>query len=98
MDSLARRAFDVDIGSQLPHAALRVFVMGERGANREPATEADIHAMAAIERNECVVVEQQIELIALVSPPAVQQIDSERATGRRPLVERVHGSEVTCGC
>ncbi|MFC3068003.1 N-acyl-D-amino-acid deacylase family protein [Phenylobacterium soli] len=48
LDSLARRNFDVDIGSQLPHAALRVYVMGERGANREPATEADIHAMAAI--------------------------------------------------
>jgi N-acyl-D-aspartate/D-glutamate deacylase len=48
LDSLARRRFDVDIGSQLPHAALRVFVMGERGANREPATEADINAMAAI--------------------------------------------------
>jgi N-acyl-D-aspartate/D-glutamate deacylase len=48
LDSLAGRAFDVDIGSQLPHAALRVFVMGERGANREPATEADIHAMAAL--------------------------------------------------
>ncbi len=48
LDSLSRRSFDVDIGSQLPHAALRVYVMGERGANREPATEADIHAMAAI--------------------------------------------------
>jgi N-acyl-D-aspartate/D-glutamate deacylase len=48
LDSLARRRFDVDIGSQLPHAALRVFVMGERGVNREPANEADIHAMAAI--------------------------------------------------
>jgi N-acyl-D-aspartate/D-glutamate deacylase len=48
LDSLARRRFDVDIGSQLPHAALRVFVMGERGANREPASEADIHAMAAL--------------------------------------------------
>ena len=48
LDSLAKRRFDVDIGSQLPHAALRVFVMGERGANREPATEADIHAMAAL--------------------------------------------------
>ncbi|MDB5480303.1 MAG: D-amino acid aminohydrolase [Caulobacteraceae bacterium] len=47
---LEGRAFDVDIGSQLPHAALRVFVMGERGANREPATEADIAAMAAIAR------------------------------------------------
>jgi N-acyl-D-aspartate/D-glutamate deacylase len=48
LDGLAKRRFDVDIGSQLPHAALRVFVMGERGVNREPATEADIHAMAAI--------------------------------------------------
>ena len=48
LDSLSDRCFDVDIGSQLPHAALRVFVMGERGANREDASEADIHAMAAI--------------------------------------------------
>ena len=48
LDSLQDRRFDVDIGSQLPHAALRVFVMGERGANREPANAADIAAMAAI--------------------------------------------------
>ena len=48
LDALEGRAFDVDIGSQLPHAALRVFVMGERGANREPATPADIAAMAAL--------------------------------------------------
>ena len=48
LDALGSRAFDVDIGAQLPHAALRVFVMGERGANREPATPADIAAMAAI--------------------------------------------------
>jgi N-acyl-D-aspartate/D-glutamate deacylase len=31
LDSLSTRRFDIDIGSQLPHAALRVFVMGERG-------------------------------------------------------------------
>jgi len=48
LESLSKRRFDVDIGSQLPHAALRVFVMGERGVNREPATEADIEAMSAI--------------------------------------------------
>ncbi len=46
LDSLERRRFDVDIGSQLPHAALRVFVMGERGADREPATPEDIARMA----------------------------------------------------
>src|SRR6201991_3827381 len=50
LDSLASRRFDVDVGSQLPHAALRVYVMGQRGVDREPATEADIHAMAAIAR------------------------------------------------
>jgi N-acyl-D-aspartate/D-glutamate deacylase len=48
LDALAERRFDVDIGSQLPHAALRVAVMGERGVNREPATTSDIAAMAAI--------------------------------------------------
>jgi N-acyl-D-aspartate/D-glutamate deacylase len=50
LDALSARAFDIDIGSQLPHAALRVNVMGERGARREPATAADIAAMAAIAR------------------------------------------------
>ena len=51
LDALEGRRFDIDIGSQLPHAALRVFVMGERGANREPATQADIAAMAAIAKS-----------------------------------------------
>ena len=45
LDALATRKFDVDIGSQLPHAALRVFVMGQRGADREPATPEDIAQM-----------------------------------------------------
>jgi N-acyl-D-aspartate/D-glutamate deacylase len=48
LDALAQRRFDIDIGSQLPHAALRVFVMGERGANREPASGDDIAAMARL--------------------------------------------------
>src|SRR3569833_1256612 len=48
MEWLARRNFDVDIGAQLPHAALRVYVMGERGARRDPSTAADNYAMAAL--------------------------------------------------
>lgn len=48
LDSLQNRRFDADIGLMLPHAALRVYVMGERGANREPATPADIAQMAAL--------------------------------------------------
>jgi N-acyl-D-aspartate/D-glutamate deacylase len=48
LDSLSGRSFDIDIAAQLPHAALRVYVMGERGANREPATREDIARMAVI--------------------------------------------------
>ena len=48
MNWLSQRQFDIDIGAQLPHAALRVYVMGERGARREPATPEDNRAMAAL--------------------------------------------------
>ena len=45
LDYLSKRQFDMDIGSQLPHAALRVYVMGQRGADREPATAEDVLEM-----------------------------------------------------
>ncbi|MBS0643854.1 MAG: amidohydrolase family protein [Proteobacteria bacterium] len=48
MDRIAERQFDMDVAAQVPHAALRIFVMGERGAAREPATEADRAAMARL--------------------------------------------------
>src|ERR1700747_130649 len=47
MEWLSKRNFDIDIGAQLPHAALRVYVMGERGARRDPSTAEDNKAMAA---------------------------------------------------
>ena len=50
LDSLSGRSFDLDVGSLLPHAPLRVWVMGERAVNRELATADDIKAMAAITR------------------------------------------------
>jgi len=45
LDALDARPRDMDLCAQLPHGALRVFVMGERGANLEAATADDIAQM-----------------------------------------------------
>jgi len=51
MDALSAREFDIDLAAQLPHAAVRVYVMGERGANREDASPSEIDQMREIARD-----------------------------------------------
>lgn len=48
LDALEARPRTVDVGTHVPHGAVRAYVMGERGANNEPPTEADIADMSAI--------------------------------------------------
>jgi N-acyl-D-aspartate/D-glutamate deacylase len=48
LDALARRPHDIDFCAQLPHGALRFYVMGERAARLEPATAADAARMRVL--------------------------------------------------
>ncbi len=48
LDAVAARPLALDVGSLVPHGAVRAYVMGERGARNEPATAEDIAAMAGI--------------------------------------------------
>jgi N-acyl-D-aspartate/D-glutamate deacylase len=46
LDALARRQFSVDIGAHVPHAALRAYVMGDRGGDHlEHPSQAEIAEM-----------------------------------------------------
>jgi N-acyl-D-aspartate/D-glutamate deacylase len=48
LDAIERMPHDIDVCAQVPHGALRVYVMGERGARREAATGDEIAAMSRL--------------------------------------------------
>ena len=49
LDLLDTMRWTVDVGTQIPHAALRTYVMGDRGADVEAvATDAEIEEMSEL--------------------------------------------------
>lgn len=50
LDAIARKPRAIDVCAQVPHGALRAYVMGRRGAKHEPATDEDLASMAKLVR------------------------------------------------
>lgn len=50
LDALEKRELDIDVATQVPHSAVRIFVMGERAARHEPPTAEDLQKMRELVR------------------------------------------------
>jgi N-acyl-D-aspartate/D-glutamate deacylase len=48
LDALEHRELALDVATQVPHAAVRAYVMGQRGADHEVATPIEIEQMAKL--------------------------------------------------
>ena len=48
LDTLEKKPLAIDVGTQIPHGAVRAFVMGERGINQEDASDLEIEQMGQI--------------------------------------------------
>jgi N-acyl-D-amino-acid deacylase len=48
LDAIERLPHAIDFGAQVPHGAVRTYVMGDRGAKNEKASAEEVDAMAAI--------------------------------------------------
>lgn len=50
LDALERKPLAIDVGTQVPHGAVRAWVMGDRGPTREAATAGEIARMGEVVR------------------------------------------------
>ncbi len=50
LDALDKKEYALDVGMQVPHGALRAYVMGDRGRDNEKATPEDLKEMSRLVR------------------------------------------------
>ena len=48
LDTLEDKPLAIDVGTQVPHGAVRAYVMGQRGIDREEASQEEIEQMSQI--------------------------------------------------
>ena len=83
MEWLSKRSFDMDIGAQLPHAALRVYVMGERGARRDPVNARGQQGDGGARRRRGAIRRARLFDLAHAQPPHLDRRFHADAEGRR---------------
>jgi N-acyl-D-aspartate/D-glutamate deacylase len=77
LDALDAGTYAMDIGTQVPHGALRFYVMGERGADHAEVPTADEVAEMGM------AVRAALDAGASASPPAARPSTGPRTAGRR---------------
>jgi N-acyl-D-aspartate/D-glutamate deacylase len=77
LDAVEKFPRAIDVGAQVPHCAVRTYVMGERGTNNEQANAEDVTRMAAIVR-------EGLEAGALGFTTSRTELHTTRAGGAMP--------------
>lgn len=77
LDAVEKFPRAIDVGAQVPHCAVRTYVMGERGTNNEQATPDDVERMADIVR-------EGIEVGALGFTTSRTELHTTRADAAMP--------------
>ena len=96
LDALDSRTRDIDVAAYPPHSPLRVYVMGQRGADREPATPEDLARMRALAKEAIEVGARRLRVVAVrVAQDRRRAADPDLQRRRRRRSKRSRGGSPT---